>query len=76
MIPHRIDKITFKQGKEGDIYKKIEEMRKGVAYLTNHTMTKTKDEDIDKMISQVESAANNPINKKVLAKQVNDTVNI
>ena len=63
MIPKRIDKITCKQGKEGCIYKKIEEMKNWVAYLTYHTMPRTKDEDIDEMISWTEAAANNPINK-------------
>ena len=68
MIPQRIDKITCKQGKEGGIYKKIEEMRNWVAYLTKHTMPRTKDEDIDEMISWAEAAANNTINKKDLTR--------
>ena len=51
-------------------------MRNWVAYLTKNTMPRTKDEDIDEMISWAEAAANNPINKKDLAKWVNDTVNM
>ena len=64
MIPQRIDKITYKQDKEESIHNKIEEMRNWVAYLTKYTMPRTKDEDIDEMISWAEAAANNPINKK------------
>ena len=76
MIPQRIDKITCKQGKEGGIYKKIEEMRNWVAYLTKHTMTRAKKEDIDEIINWKEAAVNNPVDKKDLAKWVNDAVNM
>ena len=47
-----------------------------MAYLTKHTMPRAKDEDIDEMIRWAEAASNNSINKKDLAKWVNDTVNM
>ena len=62
--------------KRRGISKKIGEMRNWLAYLTKHTMPRAKDEDIDEMISWAEAAANNPINKKDLAKWVNDIVNM
>ena len=52
MIPQRIDKITCKQGKEGGIYKKIEEMRNWVAYLTKHSISRSKDEDIERCVGK------------------------
>ena len=76
MITQRIDKITCKQGKEEGIYKKIEEMRNWVAYLTKYTMLRTKDEDIDEIISWTEAAVSNPADKKDLEKWVNDAVSM
>ena len=50
MSQERIEQITCKQGKEKDVYKKVEDLRIWVAYLKGNTMCRSKDVDVEDII--------------------------
>ena len=69
-------KIICKKGKEKGVYKKIEELRKWVAYLKGNTMCRSKDADVEDIIGWVDFAIKNPVPSQTLAKWVGDVLNM
>ena len=72
----RIEKITCKQGKEKGVYKKIEDLRKWVAYLKGNTMCRSKDVEVEDIIGWIDSAIENLVPSQTLAKWVGDVLNM